>query len=772
MNQTRRLNININGIVQGLGFRPYVYHLATTLDLTGWVANSPAGVTVEIEGPPDRLQRFLDQLRASPPPHAHIKKINSTEIPCRGDPSFVIRNSSHHGSNTTLVLPDIATCPQCLSEIFDPHNRRYLYPFTNCTHCGPRYSFIERLPYDRANTTMKTFQMCPQCQAEYEDPADRRFHAQPNACPDCGPRLFLWDRLGKTIAADNEALLKTVEALDNGLIVAVKGLGGFHLLADATRADSVRLLRSRKQRGEKPFALMYPDLAAVKADCSVSPLEREILTSPQAPIVIVRRRRDAHWMPKPPQCAVAPEDPFLGVMLPYTPLHHILLHYLARPIVATSGNLADEPICTDENDALHRLTHVADLFLIHNRPIARHVDDSVVRVYAGRAVVLRRARGFVPVPLEFLPDQPAVLALGPQSKNSIALTRGNFIIGGPHIGDLGTRQSDNMLRRHAADLPTLFDVRPSFVAHDLHPDYVSTHMARESGLARVAVQHHHAHVAACMLDNDLYEPVLGVAWDGTGYGPDGTVWGGEFLLASFTSYTRIAHLRPFHLPGGEKAVREPRRSAIGMLYAVFGENLLELKHLPPLREFSGAPIKILLQALAAHINSPLTTSAGRVFDGIAALLGVRAIVSYEGQAAVRLEHLIDDSSADDSIYPFRLSSNGDGSLTVDWENTLLAILEEIAAGRSPALISRRFHNTMSEMIVSVARRYPNRRVVLTGGCFQNRYLLERTIGRLRNEGLTPVYHRGLPPNDGGIAAGQSAVAAALKRNEYVSRGTR
>lgn len=738
----QRLRLVIRGAVQGVGFRPFVYRLATEIGLRGWVLNSAQGVFIELEGEQPLLQQFVKRLHAEMPPRASIQSLEQSVLEPVGYRTFEIRHSEEAGEKSALILPDIATCPNCLREILDPTNRRYRYPFTNCTHCGPRYSIIESLPYDRPNTTMRAFTMCGRCREEYENPLDRRFHAQPNACPECGPHLELWDERGNVLASHEEALRRAEDAIREGHIVAVKGLGGFHLVVDARNDTAVRRLRQRKRREEKPFALMYPTLQMVKAHCLVDEAEERVLGSPESPIVLLRRQRDNAVAP-----SVAPHNPFLGVMLPYTPLHHLLMHDLGFPIVATSGNLSDEPICTDEHEALHRLAGIADLFLVHNRPIARHVDDSVVRVLLGREMVLRRARGYAPLPVLVKEPLPPLLAVGAHLKNTVALSVGRQVFISQHIGDLETPQALQAFRRVIADVKGLWEHQPQAVACDLHPDYLSTQTALRMGLPVVQVQHHYAHVLAGMAENEVSPPVMGVSWDGTGYGTDGTVWGGEFLLVTDMGYERFAHLRAFRLPGGDRAIKEPRRSALGVLYEIFGEGALD--RLGDL--FSQHEGHLLRQMLGQGINSPITTSAGRLFDAVASLVTRRKAVSFEGQAAMELEFLAHAVQGDES-YPFAFLEEVPHVL--DWSPMVQAILEDLRQGVEPPRIALRFHNTLVEMTVAVAKAAGAERVVLSGGCFQNAYLTEQAVRRLGEEGFRAYWHQRVPPNDGGIALGQ------------------
>ncbi|MGA2180732.1 MAG: carbamoyltransferase HypF [Verrucomicrobiota bacterium] len=843
--QRTRLKLTVRGAVQGVGFRPFVFRLATGLGLAGWVNNSPQGVFIEAEGPRAELEKFLLRLETEKPPRSFIQSLEASWLDAVGFDNFEIRASETGGDKTALVLPDIATCPDCLREIFDPQNRRHRYPFTNCTNCGPRFSIIESLPYDRANTSMKAFTMCPQCQAEYDEPCSRRFHAQPNACPACGPHLELWE--GSRVCKNAESprshergygvLLAAAKAIREGEIVAVKGLGGFHLMADARNDKAVQLLRERKYREEKPFALMFPSLESVKAECEVSPLEERLLCSPEAPIVLLRRMHfdfptDEKFqrMEKnksvgtfhPLADSVAPGNPYLGVMLPYTPLHHLLMAELGFPVVATSGNLSDEPICTDEREALERLGGVADVFLVHNRPIVRHVDDSIVRVMLDRELVLRRARGYAPLPITLNPQpstlnpQP-ILAVGAHLKNAVALSVGNQVFISQHIGDLETEQAHAAFRRVIADFEKLYEAKPQIIAADLHPDYLSTKFADEltgragsplpaavgaqgtAHPAKISVQHHIAHVLSCMAENEIAPPALGVSWDGTGYGLDGTVWGGEFFLVTNESVERIAHLRPFRLPGGDQAVKEPRRTALGLLHEISGDAIFEQKQLATIAAFSAPELATLKTMLAKKLNSPVTTSMGRLFDAVASLINLRQQIRFEGQAAMELEFALEGIKTDEhyelllvkgteqsraDVPPARraqqreqtkettsisLCSTRAGetpallSLVLDWSLMVGEIISDVCKGIAPGIISAKFHNALVEAIVAVAKRAGQNRVVLSGGCFQNRYLTERAVRRLQAEGFRPYWHQRVPPNDGGIALGQ--VVAALRRKE-------
>jgi hydrogenase maturation protein HypF len=789
-----RLKLVARGAVQGVGFRPFVFRLASELKLRGWVNNSSQGVFIEVEGQRSVLEKFLLRLETERPPRSFIQSLETSWLDAVGYKEFEIRKSETGGDRTALVLPDIATCPDCLREIFDTGNRRYRYPFTNCTNCGPRFSIIESLPYDRANTSMKSFTMCPQCRAEYDDPANRRFHAQPNACPVCGPQIELWDRNCAGKSADvlvpgprshpavrdgYDVLLAAAKAIREGKIVAVKGLGGFHLLVDARNDRAVQLLRERKQREEKPFALMLPSLAAIKVACEVSWLEERLLRSPESPIVLLKKIAN-----RKSQIAnsVAPNNPHLGVMLPYSPLHHLLMAELDFPVVATSGNLSDEPICTDECEGWERLGHIADVFLVHNRPIVRHVDDSIVQVLLDRELVLRRARGYAPLPISLeskvqSPKAKIILAVGAHLKNAVALAKGDQVFLSQHIGDLETEQAFTAFRRVIIDFERLFEAKPHLVASDLHPDYLSTRFARETGKAGLApgrdaqqrvpavtsVQHHIAHVLSCMAENELSPPTLGVSWDGTGYGLDGTIWGGEFFLVTDKNIERIAHVRPFPLPGGELAVREPRRSALGLLYEIFGEAVFERKELAPVAAFSKTELANLKTMLEKKINSPVTSSMGRLFDAVAALVNLRQQMRFEGQAAMELEFTLHGVETGEA-YELRITNSEAGTpgsaLVLDWSQMVETILADVKAGIPAAKISAKFHNALAGAIVAVAKRVGEPRVVLSGGCFQNRYLTWRVVTQLREEKCQPYWHQRVPPNDGGIALGQ--VVAALR----------
>lgn len=774
-NEPARARLTILGAVQGVGFRPFLYRLATGLGLRGWVSNFPGGVFVEVEGNRDVVERFIVRIDGEKPPRSFIQGMETLWMIPAGFEKFEIRGSTTVGSKTALILPDIATCDECVREIFDPANRRYRYPFTNCTNCGPRFSIIEALPYDRVHTSMCGFEMCPECREEYENPYDRRFHAQPNACPLCGPRIELWNaqpEAGDLVKSGDQALADGAEAIRAGKILAVKGLGGFHLMCDARNDAAIRRLRELKHREEKPFAVMFPTLEEAQSLCRVSEIEKRLLRSPEAPIVLLRRNPVSNNQNSGISTVVAPGNPYLGVMLPYTPLHHLLMHALGFPVVATSGNRAEEPICTDENEAVKRLHSVADFFLVHNRPIVRHVDDSIVRVMAGREMVMRRARGFAPLPVGMSKpgaksgaaagisrEYPVVLGVGAHLKNSVALGIGNQIFVSQHIGDLETGQAFHAFKTVVADLQRLHGVSAEVFALDAHPDYLSGKFARDAMDGDIVeVQHHHAHVLSCMIENELEGTVLGVAWDGSGFGMDGTIWGGEFLQVTGDRFERVAHFRTFRLPGGEAAVREPRRTAVSLLFELFGSRLIEMDEFDAVRSFSKVELRNLAAMLEQGLNSSVTSSAGRLFDAVAALLHLRLKSGFEGQAAMDLEFAAGEVETDRS-YSFSLQDTG-SPLILDWQPVIMEILADMRGGIPAGEVAAKFHNGLVDAIISVAQRIGQERVVLTGGCFQNKLLTENAVKKLSANGLQVFWHQRIPPNDGGIAAGQ--VAAVLQ----------
>ena len=758
MPSINRIRITIGGIVQGVGFRPFVFRLAERHGVAGWVRNTTAGVIVEAEGEPPRLASFVAGLTGEAPPLAVIASVTSEEIPPGGGSGFTILESGGN-AGPVRVPPDGDVCPDCLRELFDPTDRRYRYPFITCTNCGPRYSLITAVPYDRPNTSMAPFPLCDACRVEYENPRDRRFHAQPVACPACGPRLRLVD------AADRELSGNPVEMatalLAEGKILAIKGIGGYHLAADALNDGTVRELRRRKARDEKPFALMAPDLAAVRTFALPDVVEERLLAAPERPIVLLRKRPD-----NPVSSLVAPANGYFGVMLPYAPLHHLLLRERFTALVMTSGNLSDEPIAYRDAEARERLAEIADFFLVHDREIHTRTDDSVIRVFRGNPLFLRRSRGYVPREVRLPVEIPAVLAVGAELKGAICLAREDRAVMSQHIGDLKNDATLASLAETAAHLQGLLGIVPAVVAHDLHPDYLSTSYAEGlGGLPRVAVQHHHAHLASCMAENGLDGEVIGIIFDGTGYGTDGTVWGGEFLVGGYGGFRRAGHLRQVPLPGGDAAVREPFRMALAYLHDAFGAGLFELS-LPWFVGIGESERALYLRMLERRINSPLTSSCGRLFDAVAALMGVRGRVSYEGQAAMELEALVEGCDAA-SLYPYALVRR-EGSAEIDFRLMVRALAEDVAAGRPVGEMARAFHTTLAVAVADLcgeirAAAGPDR-VVLSGGVFQNKLLTEGVAQALSDQGFHVHTHRLVPPNDGGLALGQAIIAgyAALK----------
>ena len=743
----RRVRVVVSGAVQGVGFRPYVYRLAVGLGIAGHVRNGPAGVEIEAEGGNDAIAVLIDRLRAAPAP-AQVEGVECAWLAPVGARGFVVA-ASDSAAGSALPLPDLAPCAECLAEVRDPAGRRFGYAFTSCSHCGPRYSQIGALPYDRERTAMAAFTLCADCAAEYADPASRRFRHEANACPACGPRLTFYDARGGALADGGDALTRAAALLRSGGILALKGAGGFQLLTDARDARAIERLRERKRRPDKPLAVMFADLAAVRAACRVSPAEQAWLAAPAAPIVLLDRRPECLGAALP--AGLAPGNPRLGAMLPATPLHVLLLDGLGFPVVATSGNASGEPLCADNGEALARLAGIADGFLLHDRAILHPLDDSVMQIAAGRAQVLRLARGLAPLALDG--GAQAVLALGGQLKTALAVGGAGRIVAGPHIGDLDSALALARFDAASVALPALSGVAPQVLVCDAHPDYASSIRAARDCRPAIAVQHHHAHVAAVMAEHGLGGDGLGVAFDGAGLGEDGTLWGGEFLYCDQARSRRVAWLRPFPLPGGERAAREPRRAALGLLYAAYGFGLGGAA-----LAFSAAEQRTLLQALERGLNAPLTSSVGRLFDAVAALLGLCQVMSFEGQAAAALQAAAETVPAQ-APYALPLVQDGDG-LVADWAPLLDAVLAERAAGVSVALIGARFHAALAALVPAVAARLGASRVVLAGGCFQNRRLLDETRAALENRGLAVFWPQRLPPGDGGLAVGQATVAQA------------
>ena len=806
LQQEIRRQIEVSGIVQGVGFRPYIYRLAKARHLNGTIRNTSAGVTIEIQGPAEAVQDFVDRLPAEAPPLARITGFTVNELQCLpapigGDADFCIVHSHEGEEVRTLISPDVAVCPDCLREMFDPNDRRYRYPFINCTNCGPRFTIIRNIPYDRPSTSMAPFPMCPACLAEYEDPLDRRFHAQPNACWLCGPHVELWDRSGQKIEC-SDPIVDAVAALRAGLVVAIKGLGGFHLAADATNPVAVALLRQRKRRVEKPFAVMVPDLHAAEEICELNDSARTALQSIQRPIVLLPKA----LLPKAllPKASlpnnsstripdeVAPFNRYLGVFLPYTPLHYLLLAEGGfKALVMTSGNLSEEPIAIDNHEAVNRLNGLADYFLVHNRDILLRCDDSVVRVAGGVTRQLRRSRGFVPVPV-FLKDdlinttknQPSVLAVGGEMKNTICLTKGSHAFLSQHVGDLENVESYHFFHEAIEHLKSILEIHPQIIAYDLHPDYFSTKWAlQQKGAALIGVQHHHAHIASCMAEARLEGRVIGFALDGTGYGTDGNIWGGEVLLAGYKDFERVAHFEYVPLPGGAAAIREPWRMAVSYLAHHFGRDFLQPNSptfgIPFVHNLNRRKVDFLLRMIEQGVNSPLTSSCGRLFDAVAALIGIRQQVNYEAQAAIELEMAMalsetasSESDKDkDNAYPLKLMPKTSPEPASEHDRWIIgtrplfeALLDDLDRGLPVATISRSFHNGLVECFVQLATMLRNKttlnRVCLSGGTFHNIYLSQKLEARLSESGFEVFTQKEVPAGDGGLSLGQAVVAAA------------
>jgi hydrogenase maturation protein HypF len=754
-------HIHITGVVQGVGFRPFVYNLAIRLGLSGWVLNSSSGVEIEAIGSPAALEAFAERLRAEAPPLSRIEQVTveTSEVQDPRPDEFVIRHSEGRPGEFQPISPDVALCDDCLRELFDPSDRRYRYPFINCTNCGPRFTIIQDIPYDRPKTTMAPFKMCPDCQAEYDDPADRRFHAQPNACPVCGPRVwFQISNRESPLSSEGEAIRATRKMLAEGGVVAVKGLGGFHLACDATNDEAVGRLRERKGRVDKPFALMAFDLETVEQFCYVNDDERALLTSHERPIVLLRERAESAISP-----LVAPGNRYLGVMLPYTPLHYLLLEPtdgFPTALVMTSGNYSEEPIATGNDEALERLSNLADGFLLHDREIHARCDDSVTRVFAGAELPVRRSRGYAPYPVHLPFPVRQVLAVGGELKNTFCLTRDRYAFLSQHIGDMENYETLRFFEQMVEQLERTFRIDPEIIAHDLHPTYLSTRYAKDQHATplrdtQYAIQHHHAHIASVMVENGLTgeRPVIGVAFDGTGYGTDGAIWGGEFLIADYGSFRRAAHLKYVPLPGGDAAIRRPYRIALAHLWAAGME---WEEDLAPVAAAPAAERTILARQLERELNTVPTSSIGRLFDAVSALAGVCQEVNYEAQAAIELEMLVEENEAS---YSFGLGEE------VDPAPVIRAVVADVRAGILVGIIAAKFHNGLAVMIRDVCLRLREEsglnEVALSGGVFQNVTLLGKTVPLLEEAGFTVYVHHLVPPNDGGISLGQAVIASQL-----------
>ena len=753
--QTKRFAFAISGIVQGVGFRPFVYQLAAKHGLNGWVRNTSAGVEIEAEGIEQALDSFSDELISLSPPQSVIKTFKQTEIPLTGEEGFNIKPSQSLSGRFQLVSPDIATCTQCQNDISDPRNRRYRYPFTNCTNCGPRFTIIEDIPYDRPLTTMKDFEMCPACQAEYDNPLDRRFHAQPNACPVCGPRLWLADKTGKELESA-DAIAEAAKLLKDGRILAIRGLGGFLLAADATNQLAVNTLRRRKHRPSKPFAVMLPDIAEARKHCFISAEEEKLLISPAAPIVLCKWNRESPVCPE-----TAPKQNYLGIMLAYTPVHHLLLKDTGKPLIMTSGNLSEEPIAKDNDEALKRLGNIADYFLFHNRPIYSRYDDSVVMYEAGAKRVIRRGRGYAPYPVQTSFTDKEILALGPQEKNTFCLLKDGYAFVSQHIGDMQNPETLDSFEETLAVYLKLFRLNPQIIASDLHPGYITTALAEARSasldIPLVKVQHHHAHIASCLAENNCDEEVIGVALDGTGYGLDGHIWGGEFFCGGIKQgFSRQAHLEYLPLPGGEAAIKKPYRTAVSYVYTLLGEEGLNF-----FKDIEPEELDIIKTQLERKLNSPLTSSAGRLFDAVAALCGICQVANYDSQPAIELETEAGDTEFA-QCYPFELDLDK-GIYLIRLKGIIQGVLSDLSSGKTAAYISVKFHNTVSQIVLDTCLRLSAQsgltKVALSGGVVQNRRVFRQVIKKLEAEGFEVITHKEIPSNDGCISLGQAVIAA-------------
>ena len=749
-----RLHVIVKGLVQGVGFRPYIYALAKDCQLYGWVTNSSIGVIIEVEGNLTNLTAFLKRLPEEAPPLSLIQDIITEEIPDNDENSFTIKESIL-GKQDTLISPDMAICDDCLRELYDSEDRRYRYPFINCTNCGPRFTIIEDLPYDRKVTTMKEFPLCPECDAEYHAPLNRRFHAQPNACPVCGPQLSFYDNQKNLISGDPLALAQ--EYLSEGKILAVKGLGGYHLACDATNNTAVKELRRRKYRYDKPFALMMPDIAAVKRYCDINDKEEELLLSPRRPIVILKKNQDAQKL----AYDIAPFNHNLGVMLPYTPLHYLLIEGFDA-LVMTSGNISDEPLSYEDDDALNNLAFIADGFLTHNRAIFRPCDDSVIQVAGGDIVMIRRSRGYAPQPVMLKNSGPSVLALGAEEKNTFCLTKGDKAFLSQHIGDLENIPTYNSFQREIEYFKKMFDIKPQAIAYDMHPEYLSTKYALkyEKDIPRLSVQHHHAHLASVLAEYGRNDKAIGLIFDGTGMGTDGSIWGGEVLIGNQKEYWRAGHLSYAPLPGGAKAIKEPWRMALSYLALTFGIERLESMQV---NEILGKDWELLWKGVEKGINAPLTSGMGRLFDAVSVICGIIKKITYHGQAAIQLEQAIDDGAIGNYQMPYKYDDN-EGALIIDWCPMFRELIVDLDKDISAGTCALKFHNAILELVVSLSLYLREKEaintVVLSGGVWQNRYLLDHSIKNLEEQGFEVLTNRLVPANDGGIALGQAAVLLA------------
>jgi len=753
----------IKGIVQGVGFRPFIYQLAHRYQLSGHVINTAEGVDLEVEGHDEDVEHFFQSILSERPPLAHISSMERAELRPKNDKVFEIKQSRADQERSALISPDVCICPDCLRELKDSKDRRFRYPFINCTNCGPRYTIIMDIPYDRAMTTMNKFKMCKACHGEYEDPTNRRFHAQPNACWDCGPRLSLHDHDGLPLACD-APVEETIHLLKTGCVVAIKGLGGFHLAVDASNHKAVVRLRKRKNREEKPLAIMVRDLEAIKEIAHVNEMEAKTLLSPQRPIVILKKRRFHRLSPQ-----VAPRNRYFGIMLPYTPLHYLLMDSPFRALVMTSGNISEEPINIDNGEAFKNLKGIADYFLVHDRDIYIRSDDSIIRMVGGVQRQLRRSRGYVPIPV-FLPEEmsklPSVLAVGAELKNTICITKENRAFLSQHVGDMENLETFDFFRLTISHMKSILEIRPKVMAHDLHPDYLSSKFSREQDeIPTLAVQHHHAHIVSCLAENGVKGPVIGLALDGTGFGSDGQVWGGEVLFADLHSFQRAAHLEYVSQPGGDAAVKFPWRMALSYLHKAYGDDLFKLP-IKFVRDLKKEDANIVFQMITKRLNTPLTSSCGRLFDAISSLIGLRQKMAYEGQAAMELEMC--QNLSEKGKYPWAMKEEG-GHLILLTSDIIRSAVEDIQAGITRGIISRRFHNTLVDMFTGTCIKLREAsgidHVAMSGGSFQNVTLLNGLSRTLTSNGFTVFTQKAVPSNDGGLSLGQAVAAGSIYMGE-------
>ncbi|MFQ5568965.1 MAG: carbamoyltransferase HypF [Rhodothermales bacterium] len=756
----RRRRIDINGIVQGVGFRPFVYRLARQCGLAGFVNNSGDGVCVEVEGLSEDIERFCARLREEAPPLSRIVDVCFKDVVPDGVREFVIRASQRDALPVTLISPDVGICEDCLKELFDPCDRRYRYPFINCTNCGPRYTIVEGIPYDRPYTSMRVFEMCPDCDREYHNPENRRFHAQPNACPVCGPQVALHDNAGRRLDVE-DPIEEVVAMLRKGAVVAIRGMGGFHLVVDTRNDEAVQTLRRRKGRAQKPFALMAPDVESVRSFCKVSPEEEKLLEQHTRPIVLLEALAGHGLAP-----SVAPGQRYLGFMLPYTPLHYLLVQGRFDALVMTSGNFTEEPIAIGNDEALERLASLADYFLLHDRDILQRCDDSIVRQGLGKPRLLRRSRGYVPAPI-FLakPTRKRILACGGELKNTVALSRGKEVFLSQHIGDLDNPSALAFFENSVDHLERILRIKPEIIAYDLHPEYLSTKWAmKQEGMPRIGVQHHHAHMASVMAEHGCYDPIIGIILDGTGYGLDGTIWGGEVLVGDASGFERHAWLKPVPMPGGTAAIKQPWRMALAVLYTAYGVEMTTLD-LPFLESYRRGEVALIQRMIDRRINSPLTSSCGRLFDAASALVGLCSEINYEAQAAIALEMAV-DVSVEEHYSAALANVVGSGALPV--VPLIQAMVADIRRGVPVGAVAARFHRSVAEIFLRAAEaareQHRLHRVGLSGGVFQNMQLFTMLVRRLQDRGFEVLAHSNVPTNDGGLALGQVVVADAMLAN--------